>query len=468
MMTTLRLASIALLAATVGACATMAPEYRRPEPPVPVTFPGVVPAAGSAGDLAAVSWREYFVDERLRAVIDIALASNRDLRVAALNIDKARAQYQIQRATMYPSVNAVATENAQFLGDELTAAGHSTILHEYSATIGFTAWELDFFGRIRSLNAQALEEYLATEEARRSVQISLVAEVARTWLVLAADRERLALARSTLEARQKSLELTRRSFEGGVASALDVADARTLMEGARGEAARLKAIVDQDENALVLIVGAPVPASLQPAQLVDAVTLLAEVPAGLSSEVLVRRPDILRAEHQLQAANASIGAARAAFFPRISLTAAAGTASLSLDNLFGAGSGVWSFAPQISVPIFNAGSLAASLEVTQVQREIAVAQYEKSIQSAFREVADVLAERATLAEQLDARRGLVAATSESFRLYEARYRAGLDGFLGLLVAQRSLFVAEQELIAVRYVDAANRIALYRTLGGGWQ
>ncbi len=468
MMTTLRWASIALLAATVGACASMAPEYRRPEPPVPATFAGASPSAGVAGDPGAVAWREFFADERLRAVIEIALANNRDLRVAALNIDKARAQYQIQRATMYPSVNAVGAETAQFLGDELTAIGHSTTLHEYSATVGFTAWELDFFGRIRSLNTQALEEYLATEEARRSVQISLVAEVARTWLVLAADRERLALARSTLEARQKSLELTRRSFEGGVASALDVADARTLMEGARGEAARLKAIVGQDENALVLIVGAPVPASLQPTQLVDAVSRLAEVPAGLSSEVLVRRPDILRAEHQLQAANASIGAARAAFFPRISLTAAAGTASLSLDNLFGAGSGVWSFAPQISVPIFNAGSLAANLEATQVQREIAVAQYERSIQSAFREVADVLAERATLAEQLDARRGLVAATSESFRLYEARYRAGLDGFLGLLVAQRTLFVAEQELIAIRYVDAANRVALYRTLGGGWQ
>lgn len=468
MMTILRLASIALLVATIGACASMAPEYRRPVAPVPATFPGAVPAAGVSGDLAAVAWREYFVDERLRAVIELALASNRDLRVAALNIDKARAQYQIQQATMYPSVNAVGSENTQYLGSELTTTGRSATLHDYSATVGFTAWELDFFGRIRSLNAQALEEYLATEEARRSVQISLVAEVARTWLALAADRERLALARNTLETRQKSLDLTRRSFDGGVASALDVADARTLMEGARGETARLKAVVDQDENALVLIVGAPVPASLQPAQLDDAVTMLAEVPAGLSSEVLVRRPDILRAEHQLQAANASIGAARAAFFPRITLTAAAGTASLSLDSLFGAGSGVWSFAPQISVPIFNAGSLAANLEATQVQREIAVAQYERSIQSAFREVADVLAERATLAEQLDARRALVAATSESFRLYEARYRAGLDGFLGLLVAQRTLFVAEQELIAIRYVDAANRVALYRTLGGGWQ
>ncbi len=468
MMTTLRLALIALLAATIGACATMAPEYRRPEPPVPATFPGAVPTAGGAGDLAAVAWREYFADEHLRAVIDIALANNRDLRIAALNIDKARAQYQIQQATLYPAVNATGNENAQYLGGELTTSAQTTIIHQYSATVGFTAWELDFFGRIRSLNQQALEEYLATEEARRSVQISLVAEVARTWLALAAERERLALARNTLEARQKSLDLTRRSFEGGVASALDVAEARTLAEGARGEAARLVGIVAQDENALVLLVGAPVPMPLQPVRLNDALTVLADAPAGLSSEVLLRRPDILRAEHQLQAANASIGAARAAFFPRISLTAAAGTASLSLDNLFGAGSGVWSFAPQISVPIFNAGSLAANLEATEVQRAIAVAQYEKSIQNAFREVADVLAERATLAEQLDARRGLVDATAETFRLYEARYRAGLDGYLGLLVAQRSLFVAEQELIAVRYVDAANRVALYRTLGGGWQ
>ena len=456
------------LALVLGAC-TMIPDYQRPAAPVPAAFPDPVAATGTGpADLAAVAWRDYFGDPRLRTLIEQALADNRDLRVAALNVEKARAQYQIQSANLYPMIGATGSENAQRLPGELAAVGRPTVTHVYTATVGFNAWELDFFGRIRSLNEQALNEYLATEEARRSAQVTLVAEVARAWLALAADRERLALARSTVGTRQKSYDLIRRSFELGGSSALDVAEAQTLLEGARSEAARLAAVVGQDENALALVVGAPVPAALQPDRIGDAVAKLADVPAGLSSEVLVKRPDVLRAERQLQAANASIGAARAAFFPRVTLTASAGTASLSLDRLFESGTRIWTFAPQITVPIFTAGSLEANLEATKVQRAIAVAQYEKSIQSAFREVADVLAERATLAEQLDARRRLVEASARAYDLSEARFRGGLDSFLGVLVAQRTLFIAEQELIGIRYTEAANRVALYRTLGGGWQ
>ena len=365
-------------------------------------------------------------------------------------------------------VGATASAAAQRLPGDFTASGQPTVAHEYRATVGFTAWELDFFGRIRSLNEQALEQYFATEEARNAAQIALVAEVARAWLALAADRERHALARSTWDARQRSYDVIRGSFEAGGSSALDVAEARTLLEGARAETARLAAVVGQDENALALVVGAPVPAALQPQGLVEAAARLVDVPAGLPSDVLLLRPDIQRAERELKAANASIGAARAAFFPRVTLTGAAGTASLSLGDQFAGGSALWSLAPQITVPIFTAGALAANLEATELQRDILVAQYQKSIQSAFRDVADVLAERATLAEQLDANRQLVEASARTLALSEARFRGGLDSFLGLLVAQRTLFVAEQALIAVRYTEAANRVALYRALGGGWQ
>jgi multidrug efflux system outer membrane protein len=414
----------------------------------------------------AIAWRDYFADGRLRDLIDLALQNNRDLRVAALNIEKARAQYGIQRADLFPALGATGSQTAQRLPADLSRDGEATTTRQYSATIGFSTYELDFFGRIRSLNAQALEQYLGTEEARRSAQISLVAEVANAWLQLAADRDRLALARNTYTTRQKSLDLTQRSFDAGAASALDLRQAQTLLEGARADAARYTALVAQDQNALALVVGAPLPADLMPETLIDSVSLVVELPAGVPSEVLTRRPDILQAERQLRAANANIGAARAAFFPRVSLTASAGSASSALDDLFSAGSGTWTFVPQIRLPIFEGGRLTASLDAAKVQREISVAQYEKAIQAAFREVADALAERATLAEQLDARRKLVEATAASFQLSEARYKAGIDSYLGLLDAQRTLYGAELDLIGVRLSEAANRVALYKALGGG--
>lgn len=466
-MTPLRTSTIIFSALLAGACTTLTPNYERPAAPVPASFPGVT-ADSEARAVADIAWRDYFADPRLRELIELALANNRDLRISTLNIEQARAQYRIQRADRFPAINAGIGETTTRTPGDLTTSGNATISRQYSANLGLSAWELDFFGRVRSLSEQALETYLGTEEARRSAQLSLVAEVATAWLTLAADRELRDLAQNTFETQQKSLSLTRKSFEAGASSALDLRQAETTMQRARADAALYTAQVARDENALALLAGTPVPATLLPEKLVDAVSALAELPAGVPSSVLARRPDVLQAERQLRAANASIGAARAAFFPRITLTASAGTASSTLDGLFGSGSRNWSFSPQLSLPIFNAGALRASLDVAEVQRDINVATYEKTIQSAFREVADALAERATLAEQLDARRSLVAAAKKSFELSEARYKGGVDSYLNLLDAQRSLYGAELELIGTRLADATNRVALYKALGGGWQ
>lgn len=469
-MTRLSTLAIALAAFAGTACTTLIPAYERPEAPVAATFPGAQPSEASVlAPLAdTIGWRDYFADARLRELIGLALENNRDLRVAALNIERARAQYGIQRAELFPSIAASGGQVAQRIPGDLSGRGEAVVSRQYSANLGLASYELDFFGRVRSLEQQALELWLATEEARRSAQISLVAETANVWLMLAADVERLELARSTFQTRQQSLDLTRRSFEAGAVSALDLRQAETVLQSARADVARFQALVAQDQNALALVVGSSIPPGLLPARLDESVSAVAELPAGVPSEVLVRRPDIVQAEHALRAANASIGAARAAFFPSITLTASVGTASASLDGLFESGSRAWSFMPQIRIPIFEAGRLQASLDVAEIQRDIQVAQYERAIQSAFREVADALAERATIAEELDARRQLVEATTKSFQLSEARYKEGVDSYLGLLDAQRSLYGAQMELIGTRLADAASRVELYRALGGGWQ
>lgn len=466
----LRSLVVALAATTLGACTTLIPAFERPAAPVPASFPHTQPSEASAvAPLAdTIAWRDYFADERLREVIALALDNNRDLRIAALNIERARAQYGIQRADLFPSIAVSGGQSAQRVPGDLSMSGDATVNRQYSANLGFAAYELDFFGRVRSLEEQALQSYLATEEARRSGQISLVAEVASAWLRLAADRERLALAKETQQTRQQSLELVRRSFELGAVSALDVHQAETLLQSARADAARFETVVAQDQNALAQLVGGSVPAALLPDGLERAVATVAALPAGVPSEVLGRRPDIQQAERALLAANASIGAARAAFFPRITLTATAGTASSALDGLFDGGSGAWSFVPQLRLPIFEAGRLQASLDLAEIQRDINVAQYERAIQSAFREVADALAERATVAERIDARGKQVEATRNSLKLSDARYRGGVDSYFNLLDAQRSLYAAELELIGVRLVEATNRVELYKALGGGWQ
>lgn len=460
------------LAAVLGGCSLM-PEYQRPPAPVPAAFPNAPAAQADTPAAADIAWRDYFVDARLQRVIEQALANNRDLRIAALNIEAARAQYGIQRADLFPAVGATASQTAQRqpAGVFSEAGGGTTggVSRQLSATIGFSAYELDFFGRIRSLNAEALETYLATGDARRSAQISLIAETASTWLSLAADQERLTLAQRTLKARDDSYRLTRRSFDAGAISALELRQAETLMLGARADLAALQSRIAQDANALALIVGTPVDRAQLPEALpgeAGRVTALIDLPAGVASTVLTTRPDVAAAERALRAANARIGAARAAFFPSISLTASAGTASRSLSDLFSSGSGTWLFAPQIRVPIFEAGRLRASLDVANIQRDIGVARYEKAIQQAFREVADALAERATLAEQRAAREQLVEATAESLELSDLRYQAGADSYLVLLDAQREQYSAEQALIDVRQADAANRVTLYKVLGGG--
>ncbi|MDR2926053.1 MAG: efflux transporter outer membrane subunit [Azoarcus sp.] len=458
----------AALAAALAAGCTLAPGYERPALPVPSAWD--TPNSETTSEGAAASelpWRDYFTDTRLRTIIELALTNNRDLRIAALNIERARAMYRIQRADILPSVDLAGGQNAQRVPESLSQTGQPYVSRQFSTTAN-ASWELDFFGRIRSLNDQAIETYLATEEARRSSQISLVAEISNAWLTLAADRELLELARRTFDTQQKSVELIRKSFAAGAASALDLAQARTAMERARADSARYTAQLARARNALALLAGTSVPENLQAGTLAGALSSVTDLPAGVPSEVLVKRPDVLYAEHMLRAANANIGAARAAFFPRIALTAGAGTASGTLDGLFDSGTRLWTFAPQISLPIFHAGALRANLDRSEIERNIQIAQYEKTIQTAFREVADALADRATLAEQIDARSELVNAANESYRLSEARYRSGLDSHLVLLDAQRSQYAAEQELIATRLAEASNRVVLYKVLGGGWK
>jgi multidrug efflux system outer membrane protein len=391
--------------------------------------------------------------------------------VAALNIEKARAQYRVQDAALFPTINASAGGNGSRTPADLSPSGTAQVSHSYSASLGFSAYELDLFGRVRSLDAQALEQFFSTTEARRSTQISLVAEVATAYLTMAADQARLRLAQDTLASQGRTYQLNQRSFELGAASALTLRQAQTSVDTARVDVERYTAQVAQDRNALVLLAGADLPAELLPQALpageAAAASPLASIPPGLPSDLLQRRPDILQAERDLKAANANIGAARAAFYPRISLTASAGSSSASLSNMFMGGSRTWSFAPQISLPIFDGGANRANLDIARTDRDINVAKYEKAIQTAFREVSDALAQRSTLGRQLEAQQSLVDATAESYRLSDARFKRGVDSYLSVLDAQRSLYTAQQNLIGTRLSRFTNLVTFYKTLGGGW-
>jgi outer membrane protein, multidrug efflux system len=451
---------------------TLAPTYTRPEAPVPPDWPTgpAYPAsqAAEAPDVSALAWQGFFTDTALQQLIAAALENNRDLRIAALNVQRARAVYGIQRAALFPSLDAVANGNKHRVPADISSSGESYTAEQYDVNLGVYAWEIDLFGRLRSLKEQALEAYLATEEARRGVQILLVSSVGQTYLTLAADREALKLTQQTLEAQKKSYDLIKRRYDVGLATLLDLNYAQTQVDAARRDRAIYIQRVAQDENALDLLVGTPSPLSraLLPEDLAG-VEPLQTLDAGLSSEVLLVRPDILQAEHVLKGTYANIGAARAALFPRISLTTTAGTASAELSGLFAAGSGTWLFAPQIAMPVFDA-RLWSALEVTKAEQEIALAQYEKAIQTAFKEVADTLAVQGTVDEQLAAQQSLVRATAETYRLSEARYTKGIDNYLGVLVAQRSLFAAQQGLVALNLAKRANQVRLYEVLGGGTQ
>ncbi|SEJ05022.1 outer membrane protein, multidrug efflux system [Pseudomonas linyingensis] len=449
----------------LGGC-SLIPDYQRPQAPVADAWP-VGAAYREAGTPAAAlpEWRSFFRDPALQRLIEQALDNNRDLRVAALNVEAYQALYRIQRAELFPQVDANASGTRQRLPADLTRTGQAETNGEYGASLGVSAWELDLFGRLRSLNQAAMEQYFATAQAQRATQISLVASVANAWLTLQADRELLTLSEETLKTYAQSHALTQRSFDVGVASALELQQSRTAVEGARVSVAQYTRLVAQDGNALQLLLGSGVPADLPAAQALDQ-AVLAELPVGLPSELLQRRPDILQAEHALKAANADIGAARAAFFPSISLTAKAGTTSTELSGLFKGGSGTWLFQPQINLPIFTAGSLKANLDYAKLQKDIQVAQYEQAIQIAFSEVADGLAARGTYHQQLAAQRDLVEASSEYYRLAETRYRTGVDSQLTLLDAQRQLFVSRQRLIDTRLAQLGGEISLFKALGGG--
>jgi len=465
----LRGATVGIVLLALSSC-TMAPGYTRPDAPVPANWtngPAYRDSAARPPDkaVADIKWQEFFINEQLQKLIALALENNRDLRVAALNIERSRALYRIQRADLFPTVIAAGSGIAQRVPASLSSSGQAMTVHQYSIDLGFSAYELDFFGRIRSLKDQALEQFFATEEVRHSLQISLVSEVAANYLTLAADEERLKIARDTLDSQQASYNLIKSRFNAGASSELDLRQVQTSVDSARVDIARFTGQVAQDENALALLIGSPVPAALMPAGLI-AITALKELNAGLPSDVLQRRPDILQAEHLLKAANANIGAARAAFFPRITLTTSIGVASDQLTGLFKGGAGVWSFAPQISLPIFDTGRNQANLKVTEVDRKIFLAQYEKAIQSAFKEVADALVQQGTLGDQMEAQQSLTDATAASYRLSQARYRSGIASYLDVLDSQRSLYSAQQGLISVRLSRLTNLVTLYKVLGGG--
>ncbi len=466
----------ATLAALVTAC-TLEPHYQRPVAPVPAIAGGTA-GAGAAGE---IGWQEFFPDPQLQQLIAVALANNRDLRVAALNVEAAQAQYRIQRAALFPTVDATATEtverfppgSAATLGAGGAGAGlpvssgsRAVTLHSYDVGVGFTSYELDLFGRIRSLNHAALESYFSEAQTQRSVQISLVAEVATAYLAVLADQTLLDITHQTLQSQEESYRLTQRMFGAGTTTELALRQAESTVDTARANLAQYNRQLAQDRDALQLLLGTSIPEGIQFSGGLDRGTAVSELQEGIPSEVLLNRPDVLAAEHQLRSANAQIGAARAAFFPAISLTGSFGTTSTQLSGLFHGDSRTWTFAPAVSVPLFAGGANVANLQATKIARATAVAQYEKAIQSAFREVADALVARSTLEDQLVAQQALVTASAAAYKLADMRFRGGVDTYLNALDAQRALYTAQQGLQTVRLTRLQNLVTLYKALGGG--
>ncbi|SHG45710.1 efflux transporter outer membrane subunit [Massilia sp. CF038] len=447
------------LALSLSGCMSLAPKYERPAAPVAAAFPDASSATAANEAASKIEWQRFFADARLKELIELALKNNRDLRVAILNIEQARAQYQIRRADLLPTVGLGVSGSR-------TPGPNDSINSTYSGGLVVSGFELDLFGRVRSLSNAGLAQYLATEEARKATQISLIASVANAYLATLADAELLALTQQTLDARVESLKLTQLKYDNGAVSKLDLQQGLSLVDSARVTLAQTQRQRAQDLNLLTLLVGQPLPGeAASPGAL--ALTELSELPGGLPSDLLAVRPDIRSAEQQLIAANANIGAARANFFPRITLTGSAGSASSELSGLFKSGSFGWTFAPQLVLPIFDYGRNKANLGSATAGRDIAVAQYEKSIQSAFREVADALAGQATYTEQLRAQRAVADAEAERFKLSDLRYRSGASSYLDLLDAQRSLFQAQQGAVQANLARLQNQVTLYRVLGGGW-
>jgi multidrug efflux system outer membrane protein len=467
----LRVSTACSITVILNGCASMAPKYIQPAAPVSAVWPNG-PSYTSGVDtpankkIAEIPWREFFINGQLQKLIALTLENNRDMRVAALTIERSHALYQIKSADLLPKLDASAGAVFQRIPETLSSTDRAMTTEQYTVGLGVAGYELDLFGRVRSLKDQALEQFLATGQARRSVQISLISQVAAVWLTLSADRERLQLAQNTLTNQQESYQLTRSRLEAGVSSSLTLYQAQTTVDAARVDIARYTTLVAQDENALNLVVGSTVPPELLPSALSESLTSLKEFSPGLPSDVLRNRPDILQAEAQLKGANANIGAAQAAFFPRITLISSIGFGTDDLAGLFKPGSFAWKFAPQITLPIFDGGSNRANRKVAEVDRDIAVAQYEKAIQTAFREVADVLAQRGTIDNQLNAQQSLTDATAATHRLSQARFDKGVDSYLTVLDSQRALYTAQQALISTRLARLSNLVTLYKVLGGG--
>lgn len=451
---------IAIAAAAVLSGCSLIPTYERPAAPVPATYP----QASAQGQNTAIAWRDYFTDPRLQQLIDLALSNNRDMRIATLNLEQARAQLQIQRSALFPDLGGVASANRG--NNQVTGALGNT----FTVGLAVSAWELDFFGRISSLKEAALAQYLASDEGRKAYELTLVTSVAQGWLALIADEELLDISRRTVVTREESIKLAKLRFDAGFSSELDYRQAESLTEAARATFAQQQRQRALDENALALLLGQQIPAelltSIQGAKLAETAPM-ADIPAGLPSDLLARRPDIRSAEQTLISANANIGAARAAFFPSISLTAQYGSVSNELSNLFKSGTWGFNVGPTLNLPIFTGGRLTANLESARAGREIALAQYEKSIQTGFKEVSDALAGRTTLAEQARAQTAQAEAERKRFYLSDLRYRNGVASYLDLLDAQRSLFALEQADVQVRLTQLLNQINLYKALGGGW-
>jgi outer membrane protein, multidrug efflux system len=449
----------ALLPLALAAC-SMAPKYVRPELPVPPSWPvGDAYLRQTEAALPAVTYPQVFRDPRLQQVIARALANNRDLRIAVANIEQARALYRIQRAAQFPQLDATQRTQRQGGSQQGAFGGFS------QANISVSAFEIDLFGRVASLTGAALNRFFAQEAAARATRLTLVGDVAEAWLTYAADRSLLRAAEETARIAERSVELTRARLEGGVAPRSDLTQAQQVLATAQVQLAQQRTLVAQDVNALQLLVGAPVEPALLPTSIEEATATLATLPAGLDSAVLLRRPDVVQAEYNLRAANGEIGAARAALFPRISLTGLLGFASRSLTSLFTGDAFTFTAGETVSYPIFRAGAGRANVRATEAQRDAALATYERTIQVAFREVSDALARQGTIAEQLQASRLLASATAETLRLNDARYRGGIDAFLTVLDAQRSQLQAQQTLVNTELQAGVNRVSLYRALGG---
>ena len=451
-------ALVLLVGLSLAGC-SLAPRYQQPQLPTPASWPAGDPyLTQSEAELPKVGYRDVFTDPRLQTLMVQALANNRDLRAASANILAARAQYRIQRAERLPQVDVDGRYTR-------TGGGSAPNVEAYSAQVGVTAFELDLFGRVRSLSDAALNRYFATEAATRAARLTLLGDVAEVWLTYGADASRLKIAQDTVVSAESSVRLTRARLKGGIAPRTDLRQAETVLAAAQADVASLRTALAQDLNALQLLLGAPLDQNLMASSIEDASQGLKTLPVGLPSQVLLRRPDVVQAEYGLRAANAEIGAARAALFPTISLTGALGYASPALSSLFNDGAFTRSFTPSVTLPIFRAGAGVAGVAASQAQRDAALAAYEKAIQSGFRETADALARQGTLAEELTATRTQLNAAQDTMTLTEARYRGGVDTFLANLVAQRSLFTAQSAYVANQLAAAVNRVDLYRAVGG---